>query len=50
MLVVIDLQPHFWGDCLDAADQQGAADAAARAAWLAAAVNPRLAAPPGFSL
>ena len=32
VLVVIDLQPRFWGDRLDAADQQGAADAAARAA------------------
>jgi nicotinamidase-related amidase len=35
LLVVIDLQPRFWGDRLDARDRQAVADTAARAAWLA---------------
>ena len=35
LLVVIDLQPRFWGDRLDADDLRRARDAAARAAWLA---------------
>ena len=35
VLVVIDLQPRFWGDRLDAEDRRCAAEAAARAAWLA---------------
>jgi hypothetical protein len=39
VLVVIDLQPRFWGDRLDAEDRQCAADGAARAAWLAAAAT-----------
>ncbi len=39
LLVVIDLQPRFWGDRLAAADRRGAVDAAARAAWLAAAAT-----------
>jgi nicotinamidase-related amidase len=39
LLVVIDLQPRFWGDRLDADEQARATGAAARAAWLAAAAN-----------
>jgi nicotinamidase-related amidase len=39
LLVVIDLQPRFWGDRLDADDQRRAAGAAARAAWLAGAAS-----------
>lgn len=39
LLVVIDLQPRFWGDRLDAEDRRRAAEAAARAAWLAAAAT-----------
>lgn len=39
LLVVIDLQPRFWGDRLDAGDRRCAAAAAARAAWLAAAAT-----------
>jgi hypothetical protein len=39
LLVVIDPQPRFWGDRLDAQDRQCAADAAARAAWLAMAAT-----------
>jgi hypothetical protein len=31
LLVVIDLQPRFWGDRLDGQDRQCAVDAAARA-------------------
>lgn len=58
LLVVIDMQPRFWGDLLGAEDRRRALDAAARAAWLGAAAtawgipadHPRLAAPPGFSL
>ena len=58
VLVVIDLQPRFWGDRLDAEDRRRAKEAAARAAGartLADAVafeaaNPGLASPPGFSL
>jgi nicotinamidase-related amidase len=39
LLVVIDLQPRFWGDRLDADDRRGAEVAARHAAWLAAAAN-----------
>ena len=39
LLVVIDLQPQFWGDRLDADEQRRAAGAAARAAWLAGAAS-----------
>jgi nicotinamidase-related amidase len=39
LLVVIDLQPRFWGDRLDAADRRCVAGAAARAAWLAAVAS-----------
>jgi nicotinamidase-related amidase len=39
VLVVIDLQPRFRGDRLDAGDRHCVADAAARAAWLAAAAT-----------
>lgn len=35
LLVVVDLQPRFWGDRLDADDLRCAREAAARAAWLA---------------
>jgi nicotinamidase-related amidase len=35
LLVVVDLQPHFWGDRLDADDLRRAREVAARAAWLA---------------
>jgi nicotinamidase-related amidase len=35
LLVVVDLQPRFWGDRLDAEDLRCARDAADRAAWLA---------------
>jgi nicotinamidase-related amidase len=35
LLVVVDLQPGFWGDRLDAGDQRQARNVAARAAWLA---------------
>jgi nicotinamidase-related amidase len=35
LLVVIDLQPRFWGDRLDADDLRCAKEVAARAAWLA---------------
>lgn len=35
LLVVIDLQPRFWGDRLGADDLRRARDVAARAAWLA---------------
>ena len=35
LLVVIDLQPRFWGDRLDSEDLRRARDFAARAAWLA---------------
>jgi nicotinamidase-related amidase len=35
LLVVVDLQPSFWGDRLDADDLRRARDVAARAAWLA---------------
>ena len=38
LLVVIDLQPRFWGDRLDADDQRRAAGAAARAAISATVV------------
>ena len=36
VLVLIDLQPRFWGDALSVEDAAGAEAAAARAAWLAA--------------
>jgi nicotinamidase-related amidase len=39
LLVVIDLQPRFWGDLLGAEDRRRALAAAARAAWLAAAAT-----------
>ena len=39
LLVVIDLQPQFWGDSLGAEDRRCAETAAARAAWLAAAAT-----------
>jgi hypothetical protein len=32
VLVVVDLQPRFWGDRLDAEDRRCAEEAAARAA------------------
>jgi hypothetical protein len=35
LLAVVDLQPRFWGDRLDADDLRRAMDVAARAAWLA---------------
>src|SRR5215468_10621119 len=35
LLVVIDLQPRFWGGRLDAEDQRRAEEVAARVAWLA---------------
>ena len=37
VLIVVDLQPRFWGDRLDEDDLSRAREAAARAAWLAAA-------------
>jgi nicotinamidase-related amidase len=36
VLVVIDLQPSFWGDSLDEADAAAAHGSVARASWLAA--------------
>ena len=39
LLIMVDLQPSFWGDRLDADDQRRAAGAAARAAWLAGAAS-----------
>lgn len=39
LLVVIDLQPTFWGDALEAHDAERASDAARRAAWLAGAAR-----------
>jgi nicotinamidase-related amidase len=36
LLAVIDLQPRFWGERLDADDKRCAEQAARRAAWLAA--------------
>ena len=39
LLVVIDLQPRFWGDRLAADDLRRAEEAASRAAWLAAAAS-----------
>jgi nicotinamidase-related amidase len=36
LLLVIDMQPHFWGERLDAGDQGRAREATRRAAWLAA--------------
>jgi hypothetical protein len=66
LLVVIDMQPCFWGDHLDTDEVLCAEQAASRAAWLAAVAsacvrtlqatrdferaNPQLASPPGFSL
>jgi nicotinamidase-related amidase len=35
LLVVVDLQPRFWGDRLDADDLRRAREVAARTAWLA---------------
>ena len=39
LLAVIDLQPRFWGERLDADDKRCAEEAARRAAWLAAAAH-----------
>jgi nicotinamidase-related amidase len=39
VLVVIDLQPRFWGERLDPGDRRCAQEAARRAAWLAAAAR-----------
>jgi nicotinamidase-related amidase len=39
LLVVVDLQPRFWGDRLDAHDAARARIAARRAAWLAGAAT-----------
>ena len=39
LLVVIDLQPRFWGDRLNADERRRATGAAARAAWLAGAAS-----------
>jgi nicotinamidase-related amidase len=39
LLTVIDLQPRFWGERLDADDKRCAEEAARRAAWLAAAAH-----------
>lgn len=39
LLAVIDLQPGFWGQRLDADDKRRAEEAARRAAWLAAAAH-----------
>jgi nicotinamidase-related amidase len=36
VLIVVDLQPRFWGDRLDAADAAEAVMVASRASWLAA--------------
>ena len=39
LLVVVDLQPRFWGDRLDADDLRRAGEVAARGAWLAGAAS-----------
>src|ERR1700730_15765128 len=39
LLAVIDLQPRFWGERLDADDKRCAEEAARRAAWLTAAAH-----------
>jgi len=39
LLIVVDLQPRFWGDRLDAGDKRCAQEAAWRAAWLAATAH-----------
>jgi nicotinamidase-related amidase len=39
LLVVVDLQPRFWGDRLDADDLRRASEVAARGAWLAGAAS-----------
>jgi nicotinamidase-related amidase len=39
LLVVIDLQPRFWGDRLEADDLRRAEHAASRAGWLAAVAD-----------
>ena len=39
LLVVIDLQPRFWGDLLDDTDAAAASQAIARATWLTAAAT-----------
>src|ERR1700735_5098765 len=39
LLVVVDLQPRFWGDRLGAEDLRHARNVAARAAWLAGAAS-----------
>ncbi len=39
MLIVVDLQPAFWGERLDAIEAASALTAARRAAWLVAAAT-----------
>jgi hypothetical protein len=39
LLTVIDLQPRFWAERLEAEDKRCAEEAARRAAWLAAAAH-----------
>jgi hypothetical protein len=39
VLVVIDMQPRFWGERLGAGDRRCAQEAARRTAWLAAAAR-----------
>ncbi|MGN6791012.1 MAG: isochorismatase family protein [Streptosporangiaceae bacterium] len=39
VLIVVDLQPGFWGERLDAGDADRAVDAARRASWLAASAT-----------
>jgi nicotinamidase-related amidase len=39
VLVIIDLQPRFWGDTLDAGDAAAVKDVCARAAWVAGAAR-----------
>src|SRR2546423_15345195 len=39
LLAVIDLQPRFWGERLDAKDRRCAQETARRAAWLAATAH-----------
>ena len=39
LLAVIDLQPRFWAERLDAGDKRCAEEAAHRAAWLAATAH-----------
>jgi nicotinamidase-related amidase len=39
VLIVVDLQPRFWGDTLDAGDAAAVKDVCGRAAWLAGAAR-----------